>query len=470
MSRRFSLSFTLFLFGSDMALVVVALLLATQARLAIPLGKLASPSDRNLPLLVYGFAVAIWSVMFVTLDVYNPRRAARLVNELQIIAVAMGAAFLMLAGVLYFSYRQVSRLQIIYFGVLYLGLVSGHRIAVRGIFKLRGGRSYDSRNVLVVGTGDIARELGRMVRAYAWAGLYLVGFVGDEMVDGDASLGAPLLGSASQTLGLVRQHQISEVVIALPSKAQPDVTQLIYDLQALPVNVRVVPDYFDLAFLQVRVEDFGGMPMLSLKEPSLDPFQRLTKRVFDLVLTPLLLIPVLPLMGVVAVAIKLDSPGPVLFKQERVGEGGRLFGMYKFRSMVADAERRQDEVISTDNDDHILYKHPDDPRVTRVGRFVRRHSLDELPQFFNVLKGEMSLVGPRPEMPWLVDRYEPWQRKRFEVPQGLTGWWQVGGRADKPMHLHTEEDLFYIRNYSLWLDIQILWRTISTVISGRGAF
>ena len=176
------------------------------------------------------------------------------------------------------------------------------------------------------------------------------------------------------------------------------------------------------------------------------------------------------MMGIVALAIKVDSKGPVFYRQPRIGEGGKTFDMIKFRSMVVGADEHADEVTRELDDGTIIHKSPDDPRVTRMGHFIRRTSIDELPQLFNVFKGEMSLVGPRPEMPWLVERYEPWQRKRFEVPQGMTGWWQVNGRSDRPMHLHTDEDLFYIRNYSLGLDLVILWRTISVVLTGKGAY
>jgi lipopolysaccharide/colanic/teichoic acid biosynthesis glycosyltransferase len=175
-------------------------------------------------------------------------------------------------------------------------------------------------------------------------------------------------------------------------------------------------------------------------------------------------------MAAIALLIRLDSPGPVLFRQQRVGENGRLFGMFKFRTMVAEAESLQDQVLVTTQDGQVIHKHKHDPRVTRIGLFLRRYSLDELPQLFNVLRGEMSLVGPRPEMPWLVDRYAPWQRKRFAVPQGITGWWQINGRSDKPMHLNTEDDLYYVYNYSLWLDLRILMMTPLAALRGRGAF
>ncbi|MGD8634679.1 MAG: sugar transferase, partial [Anaerolineales bacterium] len=172
----------------------------------------------------------------------------------------------------------------------------------------------------------------------------------------------------------------------------------------------------------------------------------------------------------IAILIRVDSPGPVIFHQKRVGENGRIFDMFKFRTMVLSADKEIQDVITHTEKGEIIHKRRDDPRVTRVGKFLRRYSLDELPQLFNVVKGDMSLVGPRPELPWLVDKYDSWQRKRFAVPQGITGWWQINGRSDKPMHLNTEDDLYYVYNYSLWLDIQILLRTPWAVIRGVGAF
>jgi len=175
-------------------------------------------------------------------------------------------------------------------------------------------------------------------------------------------------------------------------------------------------------------------------------------------------------MVLIALAIKLDSPGPVLFSQERVGENGRRFRMLKFRTMVPDAEHLQAQVTRLNDEGHPVYKIRHDPRITRVGRFLRRWSLDELPQLFNVLRGEMSLVDPRPEQVFVVEQYEPWQRQRLAVPPGMTGWWQVSGRSDLPLHLNTQYDLFYIRNYSLWLDLKILWLTIGAVLRGKGAY
>jgi exopolysaccharide biosynthesis polyprenyl glycosylphosphotransferase len=217
---------------------------------------------------------------------------------------------------------------------------------------------------------------------------------------------------------------------------------------------------------------FEGIPLIGLREPAIDGLDRLLKRLFDVVVSASLLIVFSPVMLIIALLIKLDTPGPVFFRQQRVGEGGCLFWMVKFRSMIAEAEQQEIRLLRRAPDGQSLFvKTPADSRITRAGRFLRRTSLDEVPQLFNVLKGEMSLVGPRPELPWLVEQYELWQHKRFAVPQGMTGWWQVSGRMQRAdPHQRVEDDLFYIRNYSLWLDLRILWMTIKAVIQGEGAY
>jgi exopolysaccharide biosynthesis polyprenyl glycosylphosphotransferase len=210
--------------------------------------------------------------------------------------------------------------------------------------------------------------------------------------------------------------------------------------------------------------------MLLSRPAGLTRRQRLLKRLVDIVVASIGLLLTLPFMLLIALAIKLESRGPVLFRQRRVGEGGVLFHIYKFRSMVVNAEALQSALNEVRADGSTIHKHRHDPRVTRIGRFIRRTSLDEMPQLLNVLLGSMSMVGPRPELPWLVEQYESWQRERFLVPQGITGWWQVTGRSSKPCHLSTEDDLHYVRNYSIWLDIRIMLMTIPALIKGDGAF
>lgn len=244
---------------------------------------------------------------------------------------------------------------------------------------------------------------------------------------------------------------------------------IVCDLQDLPVHIWIVPDEIALALHRARAEEFGGVLMFDLRAPALNDYQRMAKRAFDIVMSLLAMPVALPLMGLVALIVRLDSPGPILYRSRRIGENGCIFTMYKFRTMVEGADRMPD-VFTPDETGVVLHKKEDDPRVTRAGRILRKLSLDELPQLFNVLKGDMSLVGPRPELPELVQRYNPWQRERFAVPQGMTGWWQVNGRSDKPLHLNTDEDLYYVRNYSIWLDLKILVKTIWVVLRGKGAY
>jgi lipopolysaccharide/colanic/teichoic acid biosynthesis glycosyltransferase len=210
--------------------------------------------------------------------------------------------------------------------------------------------------------------------------------------------------------------------------------------------------------------------VIAYKDTAISWRQRVAKRLIDLTLTSLIAVLAAPLLALVACAIWLERDGPIFFRQQRVGEGGRIFTMYKFRTMIPGAEQQQWAVGHPNQNGAIIYKTADDPRVTRLGRSLRRTSLDELPQLWNVLRGDMSLIGPRPELPWLVAQYERWQYRRLAVPQGMTGLWQVSGRSQNPMYLFTELDIHYVDHYSLWLDLSILIRTPLVVLRGVGAF
>jgi exopolysaccharide biosynthesis polyprenyl glycosylphosphotransferase len=279
-----------------------------------------------------------------------------------------------------------------------------------------------------------------------------------------------VLGCIDDIRPVITGEHVTDVVVALPSRAHERVNQVTTLLEAVPVRVWVVPDYFQFFLRQARMEDFLNIPMLNLRAPALTESERLVKRGFDLVVGLLLLVPFGLMMLLCALLIWLDDGLPILYRQKRVGENGRLFTMYKFRTMVKNADKMQALVEQADGDGNMVHKRKDDPRVTRVGRILRRLSLDEFPQLFNVLRGTMTFVGPRPELPYLVEKYQSWQRKRFSVPQGVTGWWQIHGRSDKPMHLHTEDDLYYVQNYSIWLDVQIIIRTVWIVLRGKGAY
>jgi exopolysaccharide biosynthesis polyprenyl glycosylphosphotransferase len=460
-----------FLFVMDLVLTEGALYVASVLRFRLPYGDQVPWEMARVPLPVYGLVVLIWIVIFMVLSLYDRNRVFRAVDEFPLVILATTLAALTLAGFLYLTFRGIPRYLFVYFFLMDLALLVSYRAALRASFRLRRSHHRGMTRVLIIGADSLGREVAQALEKYRYMGLETIGFLAEDSQRREAMIeGLPVLGTLNQACDVVEDYNVEEVIIALKHHDRNRLANLVAELQKYPVRVQVVPDFFDLAFPRAQVGIFAGIPMIGLREPAIDDFQRFVKRLFDLVVTIFMLLLLWPLLLVIAALIKLDSPGPIIFKQQRMGENGKIFWMYKFRSMIAGAEEHQDEVTQFTEDGRILHKFRDDPRVTRMGRRLRRWSLDELLQLLNVLKGDMSLVGPRPEMPWLVELYEPWQRKRFAVPQGMTSWWVISGRSDKPLHLHIEDDLYYIQNYSLLLDLQILWKTIGIMLKGRGAF
>ncbi len=450
----------------DISLTLLSLFLAKLIRIQWP-GIF--PQERphiSLPIGFYIVALAIWGAVFLVASVYDPNHNLRAVDEFQSVTLAIGFAIIAYAGLFYLADIDISRGLFLTFVLLDAVFLLGWRVVARLFFHSRALRL--QKRILIVGAGDLGRRVCETLKEKDPAQFIPVGYLDDDPDKVTEDL--PLFGAVSDAPRVVAEQAIDDVVVALPLRAHERLTELAHLLSEMPVKIHIVPDYFSMAVYRTQAEDFGGLPMINLRDPALNEVQRLIKRVFDVTVVTIMLILLLPLLALVAIAIRLDSPGPIFFKQKRVGENQRPFLMIKFRSMVDKAETMQQEVSYVNELGQLIHKRQQDPRVTRVGRLIRRSSLDELPQLLNILKGDMSLVGPRPELPYLVASYEPWQRARFAVPQGLTGWWQVNGRSDKPMHLHTEEDLYYIRNYSLWLDLLILIRTPFVVLRGKGAF
>ncbi len=468
MLRRFSVNYAVFSMALDMVMTAIALAAAVSLRTNLPQLPLMIPLQYiSLPFWVYVVVPILWATVFLVVSVYDPKRTYRFVEEFQTVSLGGLLAALISAGLFFLTFREFSRWLFVSFLVINVVLIIGWRVIARLTFRFVDAPAAE-RRVLIIGASRVGRQVGEMILARSWTGLHLIGYLDDK--EKSTVNGVPIIARIGFARRVVEDQRVDDVVIALPQPAHSRLNELVLALHGLPVHVRVVPDYFSLALYQARAEDFGGVPMINLRDPALNEVQRLIKRIFDLVIGAFLMLLILPLLTVIALAIKIDSSGPIIFRQQRVGENGRLFNMYKFRSMIVDAEKMQEQVIKVDLQGNVIYKTADDPRVTRIGRFIRRTSLDEIPQLFNVLKGDMSLVGPRPELPMLVGQYEPWQHKRFAVPQGMTGWWQINGRADKPLHLHTEDDIYYIQNYSLWMDIYILLKTPWVVVRGKGAY
>lgn len=470
MLRRFSVNFSIFSIAMDAVLSATLLLAAARLRPYLSIFSFTADLRRPtpIPFVLYFIFPLVWVMILSLFSVYDGRRNFHVVNEMSSLTFGSILSGVALAGVLYLSYRDVSRAQFLFYILLTYFALLLWRLLVRGIRRLMRVNSMSLRRVLIAGAGLVGNEVHVQITDHPYFGLTFVGFLDDasEKYASDAKV----LGTLDDVRMVIQEQKADDVVIALPTRAHERVNQLVAELHDLPVRVWIIPDYFHLALHKAVVDDFAGLPMLDLRAPALTDTQRFTKRVFDLALTIPGLIFVLPLMGIITLAIYLDDGRPAIFRQVRAGENGKQFEMIKFRTMIRNAEALRETVSHTDENGNIIHKTANDPRVTRVGRILRRLSLDELPQLVNVLKGEMSLVGPRPELPYLVEKYQPWQRKRFAIPQGLTGWWQINGRSDKPMHLHTEDDLYYVQNYSLWLDIQILFRTVWSALFGKGAY
>jgi exopolysaccharide biosynthesis polyprenyl glycosylphosphotransferase len=456
-----------FLIVADFLATQLALLAADYARRFVPLGIPLHTQPTYLNPVIHLIVAVVFPATFLSLSVYNVRRGARPVGDPFNLTRAVAVATFVFAGMLYFSYRDVPRLMVVYFFFIEWAALAGIRaLTLLGLRALRQQGRPLSR-VMLVGAGEAASAVVEAVRTRLGDSVVVVGCADDSAASGPGGL--PVLGKVDDVPALVRAHAVDEVILTLPSDQYAAAERLAYALLTLPVRVRLVPDYLRLVVVQSSVEALGGIPLIGLREPRISGLTWAVKRVFDVVVTTGLVLLTWPLMLLIALAIRLDSPGPILFKQQRVGENGRLFWMYKFRTMISSADMQAPDVI-LDEQGRQVYKAPDDKRITRVGRFLRRTSLDELPQFFNVIRGEMSLVGPRPEVQFIVERYAPWQRQRLAVPPGITGWWQVSGRSNLPMHLNTQFDLYYIRNYSLWLDLKILLKTVVVVIRGEGAY
>lgn len=327
--------------------------------------------------------------------------------------------------------------------------------------------------VLLIGKGEVGRSVLRTLIARKDLGFKLIGYMHDGK---DNDLG--IIGSRYPDFGayenlpklLSEQPDLHSVFVALPGNMYGDVMRIIRICRNSNVPVQVAPDLFQLSLSRVQTNSMGGIPILSMREIQISFFELMLKRILDLILTSIALIPVSLVCLFVAIAIRLDSPGPVIYRAKRVGKHGKDFTMFKFRSMVVDAEDKRAALQEMNEREGPIFKIREDPRLTRVGRFLRRWSLDELPQLFNVLRGEMSLVGPRPPIREEVEQYHAWHKQRLRVQGGLTGLWQVSGRSDLTFDEQALLDIYYIENWSLGFDLRILVQTLPYTLFGRGAY
>jgi exopolysaccharide biosynthesis polyprenyl glycosylphosphotransferase len=466
MRERLRYRLSALILSIDLVITIISLYVASDVRLRINLGQDLTWREVRLPWIVYLAVAILWLMTILLVGPHRSLLTSGLIEAMGRLVATVSLASLTFAGLLYLTLRDVSRLQFLYFACLDLGALIVAHLLVRTYLHARSPRRA-RRHVLVIGDPAATERFAEAFATPQWSSLEVVGYASDDF---DAPIRVPRLGTIAETPQIVVDKRIDEVIFALPPQKHTQIVRLSLELLQQPVMVHMMPSILDLTFARTSVETVGGIPLISLRESALTEPQRILKRIFDFVASVGLLVVLSPLMLLIALLIRLESPGPIFFTQERLGENGRRFKMIKFRSMYEDAERRWHEVACRDESGNLVHKAVDDPRVTRVGRKLRRTSLDELPQLFNVLLGQMSLVGPRPEIPIIAAEYQPWQWQRFRVLPGITGWWQVNGRSHRPMHLHTGDDLYYIQNYSFWLDLRILLKTVIVVFQGHGAF
>jgi exopolysaccharide biosynthesis polyprenyl glycosylphosphotransferase len=320
-----------------------------------------------------------------------------------------------------------------------------------------------------VGTGRVGQAKRHHLDSIQHLGYRFKGYVRIPQVDlENPALAGDILGSLDQLLPLARQSFADEIFLSAPCDARV-VTQIVGQAREAGVDIRVVPELYDGLAWNSPIEYIGQFPTIPLHRGETPVIGLFLKRILDVLLSALALVVLLPLLTAIAVLIKLDSAGPIVYSSDRIGKKGRVFRCIKFRTMVADAERRRAEVLHMNERDGVLFKVSNDPRITRVGRFLRKYSLDELPQFLNVLRGDMSMVGPRPPLASEVKRYELSHLRRLDVLPGMTGLWQVQARQDPSFDSYISLDTAYIQNWSIWLDIKILVRTLSVVAGGTGS-
>ncbi len=419
--------------------------------------------DRYLLLLVVAAPAFVATGTFAGLYGGKKRPLGRDVATLLYCAVVTG---ILLAALAFLLKQQHQSRPLV---VLYMALAFTQMVAVRVVVRaLALGVPEELTRVIVVGSGEQAEDICDTLARKAGQGVELVGLVTEEP-GAPAPKGVTVLGSVAEVEPILRREVVDEVIFAVPRTRLADFEHAFAIAEDLGLDAKLCLTFLPHRIARVDFEELDGTPVLAFSTAPAHPVKLGVKRAFDVAISSLALLACAPVFLVVAIAIKAGSPGPIFFRQKRSGLNGRAFTMLKFRSMIVDAEAKLAELASKNEMDGPVFKIKADPRVTRIGAFLRKSSIDELPQFWNVLVGDMSIVGPRPPLPHEVSRYERWQRRRLSVKPGITCTWQISGRNDIDFETWMKLDLAYIDQWSLWLDLKIFLKTIPVVLLGRGA-
>jgi len=457
MLKRYNQVFLTFLIVSDLFLISFSWGLAYFMRFEAGLVEVTSKDlptwGQHVPLLV--IVILVCSAVFNFTGLYRAKRLSPLSKELFDVVKAITISILIFVFLTYFfkEYRY-SRLTILYFWVLSVLWVSLSRFFSRKLLRALRRKGYNLRYALIIGEGELGQKLLQSFHAHPELGLEAIGFLSDSREKmGQVIGGIRVIGTYEDLHSILGKGEIDQIFIALPFHLHERIKDILASLKNELVNIKVVSDLYDFVTLRGGVEELDGLPIINIQDTPLHGWGKIAKRALDLIFSLVGIVLLSPVMFAISALIKLTSPGPVLFKQERMGFDGRIFERFKFRSMIEDAEKGTGSVWAA----------PHDPRRTPVGKILRKTSLDELPQLFNVLKGEMSLVGPRPERPELIEQFKhkiPKYMLRHKIKAGMTGWAQVNGwRGNTSLEKRIEHDLHYIENWSISFDLRILFLT-----------
>jgi exopolysaccharide biosynthesis polyprenyl glycosylphosphotransferase len=418
--------------------------------------------------LLCGFIISL-IIISKRLHLYSPTRLGGYLHEQRLTVQACFTAGLLLTGTLYLVHaNDIPRRIVVVTWCLVVVALSLRRLIYRIMLYRRFERGMGTRNVLIIGTGPEALALRHHVESIRHLGYTFKGFI-DVSGSGSRFSGTPgdVVGTLDTLFTQARKQFVDEIFFTAP--CERGIVQDVLDkARAHCIDLRVVPDMYDGLAWNSPIEYIGQFPTIPLHCGHVPEFSLVLKRSLDVVFSSLILIVLSPLLLAIAIAIKLDSRGPVFYSSERIGKKGHVFKCTKFRTMVRDADLKRADIMHMNERDGVLFKVRNDPRVTSLGRFLRKYSLDELPQFFNVLRGEMSVVGPRPPMASEVKEYKLSHLRRLDVTPGITGLWQVQGRQDPSFDSYISLDVTYIENWSLWLDVKIILRTVAVVFAGTG--
>jgi exopolysaccharide biosynthesis polyprenyl glycosylphosphotransferase len=412
-----------------------------------------------------GLYAALVAVFCQNQGLYQTWRIAEPIDEtLSIVKAVLLATLLLTAFIFLSGEKSISRLVVGFSAVLIVISLPAWRYCKRKLVAYRIASGKDGRHVLIVGTGEVARALARHFDENKHLGYVVKGILGQN---GDVKGEPGVIGNVEDLHHLALTHFADEIFITTPSE-RGLVSQVVYEAQQYHLDVKVVPEMFDGLGWRAPIRYIGDFPVMELLKEPIPAFGLFVKRAIDTIGATLALVVLAPVFVILALAIRIDSPGPAIYRSWRIGRKGRKFLCYKFRTMILNAEALKKDLQHLNERKGPLFKISDDPRITRLGYLLRKYSLDELPQLWNVLTGEMSLVGPRPPVPEECAEYRPEYLRRLDVKPGITGLWQVYGRQDPYFERALGLDLKYIEKWSLWLDVSILLKTIPVVLKGSG--